>query len=69
MPLRGVPGTTQFQYDAAFIHKKCSKVAFPVHDMILHPQFAAFVPAMVGNLIRPHGIELRAIELNKEYEF
>ena len=45
------------------------KVAFPVHDMILHPQFAAFVPAMVGNLIRPHGIELRAIELNKEYEF
>jgi L-ascorbate metabolism protein UlaG (beta-lactamase superfamily) len=45
------------------------KTAFPVHDMILHPQFAGFVPVMVANLLQPHGIEFRAIELKKEYDF
>lgn len=45
------------------------KAAFPVHDMILHPQFAAFVPMMVETLIKPHGIAFQAMEANTIHEF
>ena len=45
------------------------RVAFPVHDMILHPQFAGFVPVMVETLLKPHTIAFRALEAGKEYDF
>ncbi len=45
------------------------KKAFPVHDMILNPQFAGFVPMMVGNLIKPHDIEFQAMDIGTAYEF
>lgn len=43
--------------------------AFPVHDMILHPQFAAFVPTMVGGILEKHGIAFRAVEIGKGYDY
>lgn len=43
--------------------------AFPVHDMILHPQFAAFVPAMVGGILEKSGIAFRAIEIGTGYDY
>lgn len=45
------------------------KCVFPVHDMILHPQFAAFVPAMVGRIIGTHDIEFRPTELSVTYDY
>ncbi|MBP9757457.1 MAG: MBL fold metallo-hydrolase [Candidatus Pacebacteria bacterium] len=49
--------------------KLAPKHAFPVHDMILHPQFAAFVPVLVGNIVAEHGVAFKTIELNTAYEF
>ena len=43
--------------------------AFPVHDMILHPQFAAFVPVMVGGILEKSDIRFRAIEIGTGYDY
>jgi L-ascorbate metabolism protein UlaG (beta-lactamase superfamily) len=43
--------------------------AFPVHDMILHPQFAAFIPAMVGGILKSHNIAFDAIETGTAYDY
>lgn len=45
------------------------KTAFPVHDMILHPQFAAFVPLMVGGILKQHNIEFNALEIANVYDY
>jgi len=45
------------------------KAAFPVHDMILNPMFAGFVPRMAAALLEPRGTQFFDIELDKEYEF
>ena len=45
------------------------KHAFPVHDMILHPQFGGFVPIVVEKIVKPYGIAFSSVELNTAYEF
>ena len=44
------------------------KKAFPVHDMILHPQFAGFVPRLMGSILAPHGIAFQEMTLGEMYE-
>jgi L-ascorbate metabolism protein UlaG (beta-lactamase superfamily) len=45
------------------------KMAFQVHDMILNPVFAGFVPRMATTILEPRGIRFYPVELDKEYEF
>jgi L-ascorbate metabolism protein UlaG (beta-lactamase superfamily) len=45
------------------------KMAFAVHDMVLNPMFAGFIPQMAGPILEPRGTRFFGIELEKEYEF
>jgi L-ascorbate metabolism protein UlaG (beta-lactamase superfamily) len=45
------------------------EMAFPVHDMIMNPMFAGFMPKMAASILEPRGTRFFAIELDKEYEF
>ena len=45
------------------------KMAFSVHDMILHPVFATFIPRLSGSILEPRGTRFFDVELDQEYEF
>ena len=42
---------------------------FPVHDLILHPTNAGFVPRLAASILEPRGVRFFEVELDKEYEF
>jgi L-ascorbate metabolism protein UlaG (beta-lactamase superfamily) len=45
------------------------KKVFPVHDMILHPEFGGFVPKTVATLLSTHAIECMVLDTGTTYDF